>query len=162
MQQQNKTMSAAVGLSIGTASALITKTASYPVYRVQVLLQTQAKRFVFAYNTLQNQLLINGRLSSNYKGIVDCISTVYKAEGLASFWRGNVINLVGYFPQIISNFLFRDTFKKLFPLSKDKDGYSKWFMGNLLVGAASGWKYDLIGSIFVQVVLLLSFHIHLT
>jgi solute carrier family 25 (adenine nucleotide translocator) protein 4/5/6/31 len=37
-----------------------------------------------------------------------------------------------------SNFAFRDSFKRMFNYKKDKDGYWKWFAGNLASGGAAG------------------------
>ena len=36
------------------------------------------------------------------------------------------------------NFAFKDYFKKMFGYKKDKDGYWKWFAGNLASGGAAG------------------------
>lgn len=36
------------------------------------------------------------------------------------------------------NFAFKDYFKRQFNFKKDKDGYWKWFMGNLASGSAAG------------------------
>lgn len=36
------------------------------------------------------------------------------------------------------NFAFKDHFKKMFNFKKDKDGYWKWFAGNLASGALAG------------------------
>lgn len=36
------------------------------------------------------------------------------------------------------NFAFKDQFKRLFNFKKDKDGYWKWFAGNLASGGAAG------------------------
>ncbi|CAL5350548.1 unnamed protein product [Camellia sinensis] len=36
------------------------------------------------------------------------------------------------------NFAFKDYFKRLFNFKRDKDGYWKWFAGNLASGAAAG------------------------
>ena len=36
------------------------------------------------------------------------------------------------------NFAFKDYFKKLFNFKKDRDGYWKWFAGNLASGGAAG------------------------
>lgn len=40
-------------------------------------------------------------------------------------------------PQAL-NFAFKDYFKRLFNFKKDKDGYWKWFAGNLASGGAAG------------------------
>ncbi|KAI3908961.1 hypothetical protein MKW92_051965, partial [Papaver armeniacum] len=36
------------------------------------------------------------------------------------------------------NFAFKDYFKRIFIFKKDKDGYRKWFAGNLASGGAAG------------------------
>lgn len=36
------------------------------------------------------------------------------------------------------NFTFKDYFKRLFNFKKDRDGYWKWFAGNLASGGAAG------------------------
>ena len=36
------------------------------------------------------------------------------------------------------NFAFKDYFKRLFNFKKDRDGYWKWFAGNLASGGAAG------------------------
>jgi solute carrier family 25 (adenine nucleotide translocator) protein 4/5/6/31 len=36
------------------------------------------------------------------------------------------------------NFAFKDHFKRMFNFKKDKDGYWKWFAGNLASGGAAG------------------------
>ena len=43
------------------------------------------------------------------------------------------------------NFAFKDYFKKLFNFKKDRDGYWKWFAGNMASGAAAG----ALSSVFV-------------
>jgi len=60
------------------------------------------------------------------------------SEGVVSFWRGNLANVIRYFPTQALNFAFKDYFKSLFGYSKDKDGYTKWFIGNLASGGAAG------------------------
>jgi solute carrier family 25 (adenine nucleotide translocator) protein 4/5/6/31 len=61
-----------------------------------------------------------------------------KTEGFAAFWRGNLANVIRYFPTQALNFAFKDYFKKMFGFNKDKDGYAKWFVGNLASGGAAG------------------------
>lgn len=54
-----------------------------------------------------------GRLSTPYKGVIDCFSRTYRDEGLVSLWRGNTANVIRYFPTQALNFAFsqshRDT-----------------------------------------------------
>lgn len=83
-------------------------------------------------------MLKKGTLAEPYKGIGDCFSKVIKSEGFGSLWRGNLANVVRYFPTQALNFAFKDYFKRMFGYSKEKDGYAKWFAGNLASGGAAG------------------------
>lgn len=42
------------------------------------------------------------------------------------------------------NFAFKGYFKSLFQFSKDKDGYTKWFIGNVASGSAAGATTSLL------------------
>jgi len=53
-------------------------------------------------------------------------------------WRGNVANVLRYFPTQALNFAFKDYFKRMFGYNRDKDGYWKWFAGNLASGGMAG------------------------
>ncbi|KAI0493074.1 hypothetical protein KFK09_027350 [Dendrobium nobile] len=46
--------------------------------------------------------------------------------------------VIRYFPTQALNFAFKDYFKKMFNFKKDKDGYWKWFAGNLASGGIAG------------------------
>ncbi|KIO47681.1 hypothetical protein SQ11_15975, partial [Nitrosospira sp. NpAV] len=86
----------------------------------------------------QDEMIKTGRLSEPYKGIVDCFRRTMKDEGVVSLWRGNTANVIRYFPTQALNFAFKDYFKRLFNFKKDRDGYWKWFAGNLASGGAAG------------------------
>lgn len=115
-----------INFLMGGVSAAVSKTAAAPIERVKLLIQNQ------------DEMLKTGRLDRPYKGIVDCSSRVMAQEGFVSFWRGNLANVIRYFPTQALNFAFKDYFKSLFGYSKDKDGYTKWFIGNLASGGAAG------------------------
>jgi len=115
-----------INFLMGGVSAAVSKTAAAPIERVKLLIQNQ------------DEMLKQGRLDKPYKGIVDCSSRVMASEGVVSFWRGNLANVIRYFPTQALNFAFKDYFKSLFGYSKDKDGYTKWFIGNLASGGAAG------------------------
>lgn len=74
-----------------------------------------------------------------YKGIVDVFVRVPKEQGFASFWRGNLANVIRYFPTQALNFAFKDTFSNVFQkgVSKEKQFWT-WFAGNLASGGAAG------------------------
>jgi len=119
-------MAFAIDFLMGGVSAAVSKTAAAPIERVKLLIQNQ------------DEMLKTGRLAEPYKGIGDCFSRVIREEGFASLWRGNLANVLRYFPTQALNFAFKDQFKRMFGYSKEKDGYAKWFAGNLASGGAAG------------------------
>jgi len=110
----------------GGISAAVSKTVVAPLERVKILLQIQDASKHIAKD-------------QQYKGIVDCFTRVNREQGFFSFWRGNVVNVVRYFPTQALNFAFKDTYKKMFMdgLDKNKD-FWKFFAGNLAAGGAAG------------------------
>jgi len=116
----------AIDFGMGGVAAAVSKTAAAPIERVKLLIQNQ------------DEMIKTGRLTNPYKGIVDCFGRVIREEGFASLWRGNLANVLRYFPTQALNFAFKDQFKRMFGFSKDKDGYAKWFAGNLASGGAAG------------------------
>mmetsp|Transcript_115703 Transcript_115703/g.162613 ORF Transcript_115703/g.162613 Transcript_115703/m.162613 type:complete len:169 (+) Transcript_115703:71-577(+) len=110
---------------MGGVSAAISKTAVAPIERVKLLLQTQ-----------DASSQISG--DKKYKGIVDVFVRVPKEEGFGAFWRGNLANVVRYFPTQALNFAFKDTYKKLFNPYNPKQDPVKFFLGNLASGGAAG------------------------
>ncbi|XP_004306530.1 PREDICTED: ADP,ATP carrier protein 1, mitochondrial-like [Fragaria vesca subsp. vesca] len=115
-----------VDFLMGGVSAAVSKTAAAPIERVKLLIQNQ------------DEMIKAGRLSEPYKGIGECFSRTIKEEGFSSLWRGNTANVIRYFPTQAFNFAFKDYFKRLFNFKKDRDGYWKWFAGNLASGSAAG------------------------
>jgi len=111
---------------MGGVSAAVSKTAAAPIERIKLLIQNQ------------DEMLKAGRLDRPYKGIIDCFGRVVKNEGFVALWRGNLANVLRYFPTQALNFAFKDYFKRMFGYSKEKDGYTKWFIGNLASGGAAG------------------------
>jgi solute carrier family 25 (mitochondrial adenine nucleotide translocator), member 4/5/6/31 len=59
-------------------------------------------------------------------------------QGIASFWRGNLANVIRYFPTQAFNFAFKDTIKSLFPRYDPKKQFGKFFMTNLASGGLAG------------------------
>lgn len=116
----------AIDFLMGGVSAAVSKTAAAPIERIKLLIQNQ------------DEMIKSGRLATPYKGIGDCFKRVIAEEGAVSLWRGNLANVIRYFPTQALNFAFKDYFKKLFGYNKNKDGYWKWFAGNLASGGAAG------------------------
>lgn len=116
----------ALDFLMGGVSAAVSKTAAAPIERVKLLIQNQ------------DEMIKSGRLSEPYKGIGDCFKRTIQEEGIVALWRGNTANVIRYFPTQALNFAFKDYFKSLFNFKKDRDGYWKWFAGNLGSGGAAG------------------------
>jgi len=116
----------AVDFLMGGVSAAVSKTAAAPIERVKLVIQNQ------------DEMLKTGRLDRPYKGIADCFVRLTRAEGVGSLWRGNLANVIRYFPTQALNFAFKDRYKRMFGFNKDRDGYWKWFGGNLASGGAAG------------------------
>ncbi|KAI3523436.1 hypothetical protein L1887_01562 [Cichorium endivia] len=53
-------------------------------------------------------------------------------------WKVNTASVIRYVPTPALNFAFNEHFKRLFNFEKDRDGYWKWFAGNLGSGGAAG------------------------
>ncbi|KAL8527531.1 hypothetical protein ACS0TY_005395 [Phlomoides rotata] len=124
--QEKGLASFAIDFMMGGVSAAVSKTAAAPIERVKLLIQNQ------------DEMIKAGRLSEPYKGIGECFKRTVSEEGFGSLWRGNTANVIRYFPTQALNFAFKDYFKRLFNFKKDRDGYWKWFAGNLASGGAAG------------------------
>merc|ERR1711931_364598 len=110
---------------ISGVAAGVAKTATAPIERVKLLVQNQ------------DEMIKQGRLDKPYNGIVDCTRRTMAAEGVGSFWRGNLANVIRYFPTQALNFAFKDTIKALFSVSKDASQVTK-FSVNIASGGCAG------------------------
>merc|ERR1711988_138881 len=106
-------------------AAAVSKTAAAPIERVKLLVQNQA------------EMIKQGRLDKPYSGVVDCVQRTLRTEGVIPFWRGNLANVLRYFPTQALNFAFKDTIKAIFKTSKDAPTYMK-FGTNILSGGFAG------------------------
>jgi len=106
-------------------AAAVSKTAAAPIERVKLLVQNQ------------DEMIRQGRLAEPYKGVVDCVQKTLRNEGVIPFWRGNLANVLRYFPTQALNFAFKDTIKALFKTAKDAPQYEK-FAKNILSGGCAG------------------------
>jgi len=112
-------------LAAGGTAAAVSKTLVAPIERVKLLLQVQAASKALA--------------GKEYKGIVDCFVRIPKEQGFMSFWRGNMANVIRYFPTQALNFAFKDTYKQMFLAGVDKKTqFGRYFLGNLASGGAAG------------------------
>jgi len=119
-------MSFAQDFIAGGISAAVSKTAVAPIERVKLLLQVQA---------VSKQLTE----AQKYKGIVDCFVRIPKEQGFGAFWRGNLANVIRYFPTQALNFAFKDKYQSIFLGGVDKKTqFWRFFAGNLASGGAAG------------------------
>ena len=110
---------------MGGVSAAVSKTIVAPIERVKLLLQVQD-----ASTTIKPE--------DRYNGIGDCFKRVINEQGFASLWRGNLANVVRYFPTQALNFAFKDFYKTIFNPYNPKTDPGKFFIGNCLSGGAAG------------------------
>lgn len=119
-------MSFAKDFLAGGISAAVSKTAVAPIERVKLILQVQAA----------NKQIEAGK---EYKGIIDCFVRIPKEQGFGAFWRGNLANVIRYFPTQALNFAFKDVYKQIFLGGVDqKTQFWRYFIGNLGSGGAAG------------------------
>lgn len=106
-------------------AAGVSKTAAAPIERVKLLVQNQ------------NEMIKQGSLDRPYGGIMDCTRRTMSNEGVAAFWRGNLANVIRYFPTQALNFAFKGQIKALFAVPKDA-GNMKKFGTNIASGGFAG------------------------
>lgn len=113
--------------ALGGISGAIAKTCTAPIERVKLIIQTQDA----------NPKIKSGEVP-RYTGIGNCFTRVYQEQGLAAFWRGNVTNVIRYFPTQAFNFAFKDQIKALFPKVSPKNDFTKFFLINVASGGLAG------------------------
>jgi len=106
-------------------AAGVSKTAAAPIERVKLLVQNQ------------DEMIKQGRLDRPYTGVVDCTKRTLAEEGIKPFWRGNLANVIRYFPTQALNFAFKGQIKSLFNVSKDAS-YATKMAANIASGGFAG------------------------
>lgn len=111
----------------GGLAAGISKTAVAPIERVKLLLQTQDA----------NPRIASGEVP-RYTGVINCFTRVAAEQGVSSLWRGNLANVIRYFPTQAFNFAFKDVFKNMFPAYHPKEQFWQFFGANMASGGLAG------------------------
>jgi len=111
----------------GGISGAVAKTATAPIERVKLIIQTQDS----------NPLIRSGKVA-RYTGIGNCFTRVASEQGIKAFWRGNLTNVIRYFPTQAFNFAFKDTIKALFPKYNSKKEFGMFFLVNMASGGLAG------------------------
>jgi solute carrier family 25 (adenine nucleotide translocator) protein 4/5/6/31 len=114
-----------VDFLVGGVSAAVSKTLVAPIERVKLLLQVQDANKKMAPE-------------QRYKGIGDCFIRVNREQGFWSFWRGNLANVIRYFPTQALNFACKDLYKNMFPSYNPKTDPGKFFLINMASGGFAG------------------------
>jgi solute carrier family 25 (adenine nucleotide translocator) protein 4/5/6/31 len=122
---QKKKKSFVQDFFIGGVSAAVSKTVVAPIERVKLILQVQdANKNIAPEN--------------RYNGIGDCFKRVIKEQGFGSLWRGNLANVVRYFPTQAINFACKDFYKVYLCPYNPKTQPGMFFLGNMASGGAAG------------------------
>jgi len=113
--------------ALGGVSGAIAKTCTAPIERVKILIQTQDA----------NPRIRSGEVAK-YTGIANCFSRVFSEQGFSAFWRGNLANIIRYFPTQAFNFAFKDFFKNMFPRYNPDTQFGMFFLANMASGGLAG------------------------
>merc|ERR1711915_983770 len=121
----DKKLGFAESFLLSGVAAGVSKTAAAPIERVKLLIQNQ------------DEMIKQGRLDKPYNGVLDCTKRVLSTEGVYPFWRGNLANVLRYFPTQALNFAFKDTIKGAFATPKSAPQWQK-FATNITSGGVAG------------------------
>jgi len=105
-------------------AAAVSKTIAAPIERIKLLLQNQGESAA-------------AKAQGEYKGIMDILKRVPQEQGVAAFWRGNMANVIRYFPTQALNFMFKARYKQIFEAPKDAP-FVRRLAGNVASGGAAG------------------------
>ncbi|KAF1745548.1 hypothetical protein MXB_4001 [Myxobolus squamalis] len=110
---------------LGGTAAAVSKTVAAPLERVKLLIQNEA------------EMIRQGTLKKSYNGFIGCVKHTYKTEGLYPFWRGNLANVIRYFPTQALNFSFLDKIKLMWSTKQD-DSFGRKLYVNMASGGCAG------------------------
>jgi solute carrier family 25 (adenine nucleotide translocator) protein 4/5/6/31 len=112
---------------MGGSIGAIAKTVMAPVERVKLLMQTQDS----------NPEVLSGKVA-RYTSIGDCFRRVLSEQGVAAFWRGNLVNCLRYAPQQGSALAFNDLLNNVFPNYNPNTQWWQSFGVRLASGGLAG------------------------
>jgi len=98
-----------------------------PIERVKLIIQTQDS----------NPKIRSGEVQ-RYTGIVNCFTRISAEQGIGAFWRGNLTNIIRYFPTQAFNLAFKDSIKAMFPKVDKKKEQLLSFAINMASGGLAG------------------------
>lgn len=112
-------------LLVSTLTSGFSKCLIAPVERVKLLLQLQ---------DASSQVSVHSR----YTGVGNCAVRVLREQGVLSFWRGNLSNVVRYVPSTAFAFSTKDWFKRTFCGFDPEKDKLRFFWGNMASGGFAG------------------------
>jgi solute carrier family 25 (adenine nucleotide translocator) protein 4/5/6/31 len=112
---------------VGGIAGAFAKTCTAPIERVKLLIQTQDA----------NPEIVAGKVA-RYTGIANCFTRVAAEQGMAAFWRGNLANVLRYFPTQAFNFAFKDSIKAMFPHYSARASFALFLLVNMASGGLAG------------------------
>merc|ERR1712105_438930 len=125
IKMADKKLGFAENFALSGVAAVVSKTAAAPIERIKLLVQNQ------------DEMIRQSRLDKPYNGVIDCTVRTVKSEGVYPLWRGNLANVLRYFPTQALNFAFKDSIKAIFSTPKDASQGRK-FATNIASGGAAG------------------------
>jgi len=73
-----------------------------------------------------------------YNGMGDCFRRHVTEIGASSLWRGNVANCIRYVPTAACNLMFKDTFKRMFPVYNKNTDFGMFALTQIASGSFAG------------------------
>ncbi|KAF0992329.1 hypothetical protein HZS_5153 [Henneguya salminicola] len=110
---------------LGGTAAAVSKTVAAPLERIKLLVQNES------------EMIKQGTLKKSYGGFTGCARHTYTSEGLLPFWRGNLANVIRYFPTQALNFSFLDKIKSCWS-AKPEDNFTTKLYVNMASGGCAG------------------------
>lgn len=110
----------------GMTSFLVKETIMAPLTRIKLLLQCQG------------EMRKTGRLAVPYKGVFDCVRTIYRTEGVLSFWKGNSAGCLMFLSYPLSIALKEQLSKIHYLKVENSDSYKVKLSKNIASGFSSG------------------------
>merc|ERR1712084_50216 len=116
-----------INLAAGGVSGAVAKTITAPLEKVKLAIQNQDS----------NPRIISGEMK-RYTGLVNCFQRHITEIGPTSLWRGNVANCIRYVPTAAFNLMFKDTFKRMFPVYDKNTDFGMFALTMVASGSFAG------------------------
>lgn len=127
-KQRSPLMEMGIDFMLGGVSGGVSKTVVAPLERAKLLLQVQDA----------STQIGEGTGTIRYTGLINCLTRCSKEQGFLSLWRGNLTNVIRYFPTQALNFACKEQYQKFFVRHDKNKDFWKFFAGMLASGGAAG------------------------